>query len=367
LIKMPKRQKLLEDNPQKKKRGFLFLLIEERSKKEKLIYVGKLTNNEIETPDHVIQELNEEFGVMFDPCPYVGKGLKPNFDGLSVDWKVINYVNPPYTCVDKWILKAVEEWHRRQCVSVFLVPVRAGTKYWNDTVWKCASSVRFIRGNIAFKGYTIPMPHNLAVVVFGNRYPHASVQLKHLLSTDYGIRSSATVNMKTLRSITEYSKWEPLLDQTENGRYILNDLTATAKAWRMMCEYTESVFETTVPFLAQLVLPFYMSLVLLDSESKDTFDFGPTPDSAGRVQSLPELLRCARHRFLANPTELQNVVSKSVFCQSESPSFTSTQLEQLHGFYVAYRFCLTQHLLNVLRLPYQKQSQDRGYLFNTVH
>lgn len=43
------------------------------------------------TPTKLMQELQEEFNFDFDPCP-----VNPAFDGLNIEWKQRNYVNPPY-------------------------------------------------------------------------------------------------------------------------------------------------------------------------------------------------------------------------------------------------------------------------------
>lgn len=369
---MPKRQDVVKKQQdvgifvsQRKSGRDSILTIEGKDyvKKAKPIHIGAVNNNEVETPDNVIQELNEEFGVMFDPCPFVGKGLQPDFDGLAIDWKPINYVNPPYNTVGLWFEKAVKEWQTRGCVSVFLVPVRAGTKYWLDA-WDRAYSVRFIRGKIMFKGYTKAMPHHLAIIVFGNRYPQASIEVRHLSPVEYSERTSAVVNMKNLCAVIHGPT--KLFDRTSNGRYKLRDPPLMAKSWQMVCEYTETVFNTQEPFIVRLLMPLYMSLLWLDYESGDTFDFGPTPDSNNKLQTLPELLRCARHRFLQEPNKIQQVVASSVFGQSKPLDLSKVESDLLYSFYVAYRFCIIQHQLNALRLPYQKQSQDRSYLFNTA-
>jgi hypothetical protein len=49
------------------------------------------------TPPEDYRPLNEEFGFTFDPCPYP----RPiGFDGLTIDWGDVNYVNPPFSKSD---------------------------------------------------------------------------------------------------------------------------------------------------------------------------------------------------------------------------------------------------------------------------
>ena len=45
----------------------------------------------------------------FDPCPY-----QSTFDGLTIEWKNKNYVNPPYSQLKVWIIKAIEEAKKRK-------------------------------------------------------------------------------------------------------------------------------------------------------------------------------------------------------------------------------------------------------------
>jgi len=44
------------------------------------------------TPKRLLEEIRQEFGEFFDPCP-----LNADFDGLNIGWKEINYINPPYS------------------------------------------------------------------------------------------------------------------------------------------------------------------------------------------------------------------------------------------------------------------------------
>ncbi len=39
----------------------------------------------------------------YDPCPYDSE-----FDGLQIEWKEKNFVNPPYSQISKWVDKSIE-------------------------------------------------------------------------------------------------------------------------------------------------------------------------------------------------------------------------------------------------------------------
>ena len=133
--------------------------------KRKPSHFGSVNNNEIESPDNLMRALRQEFGELFDPCPFVGKGKLPDFDGLTLEWGAVNYVNPPYNNIEPWCVKAVEESRKGKTCLLF-VPVRTGSRYWQNYVYPYADQIRFITGRIIFKGYEKPSPHHLALIVY---------------------------------------------------------------------------------------------------------------------------------------------------------------------------------------------------------
>lgn len=103
------------------------------------------------TPDYFYNELNEEFNFDFDPCPYNTGELE--FDGLTIDWGKINYINPPYSqkLKEAFVLKAIEE--SKKCkVCVMLLPVSTSTKLFHDHIQPNAKEIRFLRGRLKFIG-----------------------------------------------------------------------------------------------------------------------------------------------------------------------------------------------------------------------
>lgn len=79
----------------------------------------------------------------YDPCP-----LNSNFDGLSVDWKQKNFVNPPYSKIKQFVDKAIEE-HKKGKEVILLIPARTDTKYFRKLVdYGC--NILFITGRLHF-------------------------------------------------------------------------------------------------------------------------------------------------------------------------------------------------------------------------
>jgi hypothetical protein len=118
-----------------------------------------------ETPEWLYKELDAEFHFEFDPCP-----LRADFDGLAIEWKRSNFVNPPYNRKDKprFIQKAYEEWKKGK-TTVLLIPAAVSTKQFHELILPNAE-VRFPKGRIAFKGY-----NSKGVYVENNKGKHDSM------------------------------------------------------------------------------------------------------------------------------------------------------------------------------------------------
>ena len=125
------------------------------------------------TPDYFYNELNKEFDFNFDPCP-----LFSTFDGLIIEWKERNFINPPYSqkLKEAFVKKAVEE-SKKGKLCVCLIPVSTSTKLFHDVIKPNANEIRFIRGRIKFVGINtfgvrvsekVGM-HDSMVVVFDGR------------------------------------------------------------------------------------------------------------------------------------------------------------------------------------------------------
>lgn len=80
------------------------------------------------TPPSLYEKLNVEFNFSFDPCPYP---LPAGFDGLTCEWGVSNYVNPPFGSIihegrkkgpTAWARKAIAEYEKGKRV-VLVYPI----------------------------------------------------------------------------------------------------------------------------------------------------------------------------------------------------------------------------------------------------
>lgn len=128
------------------------------------------------TPPYFYDELNKEFDFNFDPCPYQHDIEK--WDGLKIEWKERNFINPPYSrkLKEAFVLKAIEE-SKKGKLCVMLLPVSTSTKLFHDVILPNQTEIRFIKGRIKFCGVNTkgeyvttktPM-HDSMVVVFDGR------------------------------------------------------------------------------------------------------------------------------------------------------------------------------------------------------
>jgi hypothetical protein len=118
------------------------------------------------TPDRVWDMIKEEWGYekeqFFDPCP-----VNPQWNGLDIDWKELNYVNPPYsrergdkkTLLTQFVEKALDE----KGTTIMLLPSKTDQEWFHkikefDIMW--------IRGRLKFVGneWSATQPHFLVKI-----------------------------------------------------------------------------------------------------------------------------------------------------------------------------------------------------------
>ena len=104
------------------------------------------------TPLDFFEQLNKEFNFNFDPCPYdwIADIHK---DGLLIDWKERNFINPPYSqkLKEQFIIKALEE-SKKGKLCILLIPVSTSTKIFHNIIQPNAKQIRFVKGRIPFIG-----------------------------------------------------------------------------------------------------------------------------------------------------------------------------------------------------------------------
>jgi phage N-6-adenine-methyltransferase len=122
-----------------------------------------------ETPQWLYDELNMEFWFGLDVCatPENAKCeeyFTPEADGLSMEWRGMCWMNPPYGReIGKWVKKAYESSLEGATV-VCLLPARTDTKWFHDYCSK--GEVHFIEGRLKFGDSENSAPFPSMIVVF---------------------------------------------------------------------------------------------------------------------------------------------------------------------------------------------------------
>lgn len=136
----------------------------ESKKQEEKHSLGYYKKNDIRTtPRDFYNFLDSIYRFDFDPCP-----INPTFDGLSeeVRWGKINFVNPPFSEISKWVKKALSEKEKYQCSSVFLITARTNSAYWFKLIFPNCTDIYFLKRGLCFSDYKTAFPVPLALVTF---------------------------------------------------------------------------------------------------------------------------------------------------------------------------------------------------------
>lgn len=127
-----------------------------------------------ETPDEIFDPLRDEFGIDLDVCAILENAkcerfFSPEDDGLTQKWMGVCWMNPPFGReMKKWVKKAFQEWELG-CTVIALLPARTNTAWWHD--WVMKGEVRFIRGEVTFKGQKNGLWMPMAIVVMAHNGP----------------------------------------------------------------------------------------------------------------------------------------------------------------------------------------------------
>ena len=128
----------------------------------------------VKTPSSLYSLLDTWFGFDYDPCP-----VKPEKDAMTSEWGMRNFVNPPFSSVQAFIMRAIEQARDKSSMSVLLVPV-----LWMKSTWgygilvdyiQYISGCVFLRRGVSFDGYgkgVMPLPMMLLIVQRGGAKPN---------------------------------------------------------------------------------------------------------------------------------------------------------------------------------------------------
>lgn len=126
------------------------------------VFYSRKTDN-WKTPTSIYQKFID-LGY-YDPCPY-----QSTFDGLSVDWKDKNFVNPPYSKLKLWVNKCIEQ-HKKNKEIIMLIPARTDTQAFK-LLYDYGVHFVFITGRLKFNDSGVAPFPSMIVNLVGGEYPH---------------------------------------------------------------------------------------------------------------------------------------------------------------------------------------------------
>ncbi len=103
-------------------------------------YISKSKGDNWGTPKNIMDNYED----YFDPCPYNYKE-----DGLIIDWKEYNFVNPPFSKLKEFSKKINEEAKKNKKI-VLLIPARTDTKYFHNYLLPLNPKIEFIKGRLKY-------------------------------------------------------------------------------------------------------------------------------------------------------------------------------------------------------------------------
>lgn len=105
--------------------------------------------NDWATPYSVLIPLREEFWEMFDPCPF--QHNTDDWDWLDIEWKDVNFINPPYSLKLKtdFVKKAIQE-SKKWKTCIMLLPVSTSTKLFHEHILPNKKEIRFLKWRVKF-------------------------------------------------------------------------------------------------------------------------------------------------------------------------------------------------------------------------
>jgi hypothetical protein len=159
---------------------------------------------------------------IYDPCP-----VNPKQDGLDIDWKSFNYVNPPFADIRQWLRKMKSEKSKGK-TSLMLLPARTHAVYFLEEMWQSSDHIYILTNNVRFESYTHNFPLPVMLVLYGR--PHGRAPILSFPRDGYQYRSlpAGILDIRTIEQHDE-SDWDALANfLTRSSKYDSVTVKATS-------------------------------------------------------------------------------------------------------------------------------------------
>jgi len=139
------------------------------SNTKKVMFSSK--SDEWGTPTDFFNKLDVVYNFTLDPCATAENAKCKKFytieeNGLEKDWEGETvFVNPPYSKIKDWVIKAHTEGQKLNTTVVMLIPSRTDTRWWHQYCMN-ADKILFVKGRLKFEGGEHSAPFPSAVIIF---------------------------------------------------------------------------------------------------------------------------------------------------------------------------------------------------------
>ena len=128
------------------------------------------------TPSYILTQLKEEFGPLFDPCPYNPCWDKEkDQDGLTIPWGQYTFCNPPYSNVKPWLAKAAQEHALGKTIILLLKINIACRGYFKPYE---GVELRFFNHRIRFPPHSTCARFGSMLVIFGKKQGYSLIDYR---------------------------------------------------------------------------------------------------------------------------------------------------------------------------------------------
>ena len=132
-----------------------------RKCKTKLLLPYGAKNDNIETPNELLDGIYNAIGKFYDPCI-----LNCPENNLINEWGMVSFVNPPFSNIEMFLQKGILESQKGK-YALFLIPFRGNKHYWK-LIWDNCASFSFFWEGVRFKGFEHSYPESLVLIEFGD-------------------------------------------------------------------------------------------------------------------------------------------------------------------------------------------------------
>ena len=139
------------------------------SNTKKVMFSSK--SDEWGTPTDFFNKLDVVYNFTLDPCATAENAKCKKFytieeNVLEKDWEGETvFVNPPYSKIKDWVIKAHTEGQKLNTTVVMLIPSRTDTRWWHQYCMN-ADKILFVKGRLKFEGGEHSAPFPSAVIIF---------------------------------------------------------------------------------------------------------------------------------------------------------------------------------------------------------